>query len=95
MEEHTSLGDSSKRTRKRKHFLIRLTTRMAPTVAEERHNLQWERGTLKTTQAVFLDAGNHKWLEKQQADRVAAEKEKKTASARAHRRLPTGRSRRP
>ncbi|KAK1863831.1 hypothetical protein I4F81_006385 [Pyropia yezoensis] len=85
LEKHTAMSDSSKRTRKRKHTLARLTTRMAPTVAKQRHSLQWERGTLRTTQAVFLDEDNRKWLAKQQAEREAAEKKKQDGKRqRAH-----------
>lgn len=79
LEKHTALSDSDKRKRKRKQTLTLLAARLAPAVASGIHDLTWERGTMKTTQAVFMDEDNRKWLAKKQDDRAAAEAAKEEA----------------
>ena len=55
LHKHTSHSDSVGRKLKSEQSLSHLAVRLAPSVAAGRHNLQRERGTLRTTQAVFMD----------------------------------------
>eukprot|EP00170_Pyropia_yezoensis_P003392 contig_14201_g3399 len=76
LQNHITVSDSDKRTKEVKHSLTLLASRLAPAVASERNELKWERGTLRTTQAVFMDKDNRKWLAKHQNDREKKEKDK-------------------
>jgi len=60
LKTYTTLRDSTKRKKKSTYSLTLLVTRMAPAVAQERCSLKSERGTIKTTQAVFMDDENRK-----------------------------------
>jgi len=44
------------RVRNPAESLARLAVRLAPAVEKERNDLKWERGTMRTTQNVFMDA---------------------------------------
>ena len=91
LHKHTSHSDSVGRKRKSEQSLSHLTARLAPSVAAGRHNLQWERGTLRTTQAVFMDKDNRRWLAEKESAKTkakaakAAKKEARAAEVAARR----------
>ena len=82
LETKVLVSDSDARGKKPNESLSRLAARLAPVVSKERHNLSWERGTLKTTQAVFMDEDNRKFMEAQEDEKkdAAEEKERKRAA---------------
>jgi len=82
IETKVLVSDSDARGKKPNESLSRLASRLAPVVSEERHNLSWERGTLKTTQAVFMDEDNRKFMEAQEDEKkdAAEEMERKRAA---------------
>lgn len=75
------MSDYDKRTTKSKQSLTRRASRLAPSVANERNEFKWERGTLKTTEAVFMDKYNCNWLAKNQNDCKKTEKDQEDGKA--------------
>jgi len=72
-KKKAQVSDSSTRRRKRTVSLGRLAARLAPSVSCERHELVWQRGTLKTTQAVFMDEQNRNALKDHEEQKRKAE----------------------
>jgi len=73
LHKHTSHSLSVGRKRKSEQTLSHLAARLAPSVASRRHNLQWERGTLRTTQAVCMDKDNRRWFAEKESAKSEAE----------------------
>jgi len=85
-ETKVLVSDSDARGKNPNESLSRLAARLARVVSKERHNLSWERGTLKTTQAVFMNEENRKLMEAQEdekKDAAEAKELKRAAKAEA------------
>ena len=76
LERHVTRSDSMARVRKPAESLARLAVRLAPAVAKERNDLKWERGTMRTTQSVFMDACNRQWLAEAELAKEEEEQDK-------------------
>jgi len=75
-KKKAQVRDSSTRRRKSTVSLGRLAARLSPSVARERHELVWQRGTLETTQAVFMDEQNRNALKDHEEQKRKAEEAK-------------------
>ena len=82
LERHVTRSDSMARVRKPAESLARLAVRLAQAVAKERNDLKWERGTMRTTQSVFMDACNRQWLAQAELakEKETQDKAEKTAA---------------
>jgi len=56
LESHVTHSDSTARVRMPAECLARHAVRLAPAVTKELNDLQWERGSMRETQSVFMDA---------------------------------------
>jgi len=73
LHKHTSHSDSVGQKRKSEQSLSHLVAPLAPSVAAGRHNLQLERVTPRTTQAVSMDKDNDRWLAEKESAKSKAE----------------------
>jgi len=76
LERQITCSDSMARVRKPEESLARLAVRLAPAMAKERNDLKWERGTMRTTQSVFMDACNMQWLAEAELAKEEEEQDK-------------------
>jgi len=72
-KKKAQVSDSSTCRRNSTVSLGCLAARLAPSVSRERHQLVWQRGTLKPTQALFMDEQNRSALKDHEDQKRKAE----------------------